>query len=220
MGVKSTLIISVTVLLSISAVITYKSNNQDRYALFSQDKALFVFDQKNASLNYCTADNCQFIPTRPGTIDSASMLAGLPSQMGIINGQPVMQYGQQSTAATTPQYVMMPQPAGTQQQMVMMPQAQFQNFAQAPIQASLPMSTAPSLMMNSQPLYMVAATSVNAGKSGDTPKAIAAKGKKTDTKPPVAAAAEEEATSDDTNTPADSGDASSDDKGGDTAEES
>ncbi len=99
MNIRSTILACVTFLIGIAIVISYVGQ-QDRYAIFSQDKAIFVFDRKNATLNYCTADNCQLITPHAGTPDMAAAMAGIPSQMAIINGQPVMVQASPMMAAT------------------------------------------------------------------------------------------------------------------------
>lgn len=89
MNIRSTIMACVTFLVGIAIVISYVGR-QDRYAIFSQEKAIFVFDRQNATLNYCTADNCQLITPHATTPEMAAAMSGIPSQMAIINGQAVM----------------------------------------------------------------------------------------------------------------------------------
>ena len=98
MNLKTTILACLTFLAGIVIIITYASQ-QDRYAIFSQDKAIFVFDRKNATLNYCTANSCQLITPYVGAGESSGMLAGLPPQMAIIAGGPVMQPAPQQQGA-------------------------------------------------------------------------------------------------------------------------
>lgn len=118
MNIKSTILACVTFLVGIAIVITYVGQ-QDRYAIFSQDKAIFVFDRKNATLNYCTADNCQLITPNAGTPEMAAAMSGLPSQMAVINGQPVMV--QASPMMPQQQAIVNPQISSLQNVPVMMP---------------------------------------------------------------------------------------------------
>jgi hypothetical protein len=100
MNIRSTVLACITFLVGIAIVITYVGQ-QDRYAIFSQDKAIFVFDRKNATLNYCTADNCQLITPHASGPEMAAAMSGIPSQMAIINGQPVMVQGVAAPMMTT-----------------------------------------------------------------------------------------------------------------------
>lgn len=88
MNFKATVLACVTFLAGIAFVIMYASQ-QDRYAIFAQDKAIFVFDRKNATLNYCNDHACQLITPYAG--ENGAM----PAQMAIMNGQAgVMQMAQ------------------------------------------------------------------------------------------------------------------------------
>jgi|GEM_PF-3014930 len=115
MNFKATILACVTFLTGIAIIITYASQ-QDRYAIFSQDKAIFVFDRKNATLNYCTANSCQLITPYVGTGEGSAMLAGLPPQMAIIAGGPVVQPApqQQATVQTAPIVQPVPSPVSSQ----------------------------------------------------------------------------------------------------------
>ena len=84
MNFKATILACMTFLAGIAIIITYASQ-QDRYAIFSQDKAIFVFDRKNATLNFCNDHACQLITPYAG--ENGAM----PAQMAIMNGQPVTQ---------------------------------------------------------------------------------------------------------------------------------
>lgn len=80
MNFKATILACVTFLAGIAFVIMYASQ-QDRYAIFAQDKAIFVFDRKNATLNYCNDRACQLITPYVG--ENGTM----PAQMALFNGQ-------------------------------------------------------------------------------------------------------------------------------------
>lgn len=80
MNFKATVLACMTFLAGIAFVIMYASQ-QDRYAIFAQDKAIFVFDRKNATLNYCNDHACQLITPYVG--ENGVM----PAQMAVLNGQ-------------------------------------------------------------------------------------------------------------------------------------
>lgn len=65
MNFKATILACMTFLAGIAIIIMYASQ-QDRYAIFSQDKAIFVFDRKNATLNFCNEHACQLITPYAG----------------------------------------------------------------------------------------------------------------------------------------------------------
>ncbi len=125
MNIKSTIMACVTFLVGIAIVISYVGR-QDRYAIFSQEKAIFVFDRQNATLNYCTANDCQLITPHATTPEMAAAMSGIPSQMAIINGQAVMVQAAPMAAAvpqvmgaqTSLQNVPMMMPQGMQPMMV------------------------------------------------------------------------------------------------------
>ncbi|MBY0281382.1 MAG: hypothetical protein K2W94_04410 [Alphaproteobacteria bacterium] len=83
MNFKATILACATFLVGIAIIIMYASQ-QDRYAIFSQDKAIFVFDRKNATLNFCNEHSCQLITPYVGENGA------LPPQMAQVIQQPFM----------------------------------------------------------------------------------------------------------------------------------
>ena len=94
---KSTFFMCVTILISVASVIFY-SKDQNRYAIFQQDKSIFVFDKKNATINFCTAQNCQLITPHIMAEESKNVVPGLPSQTALIQQAPTASSLQQIAA--------------------------------------------------------------------------------------------------------------------------
>lgn len=59
-AIRVTIMVCVTSLVVLVGVLVYL-NHQDRYLLLPQDKSMFVFDKKNALVNYCNTDKCQLV---------------------------------------------------------------------------------------------------------------------------------------------------------------
>lgn len=156
MNFKATMLACATFLAGIAIIITYASQ-QDRYAIFSQDKAIFVFDRKNATLNFCNDHACQLIT--PYVAENGVM----PSQMALMNGQPVTQAMMQQAgiiqmSQTAQPFVpqMSPQsslqaPAavqgmvgGMQPQQIVLMAAPQQQPMKAPVAAAVSPATAPA----------------------------------------------------------------------------
>ena len=148
-SLKGTILGCITFLITVGVVITYFSQ-QDRYALYSQEKGIFVFDRKTATLNYCDAQTCQMIrPNIPMQESEVVMagISGLPGQTAIVNGSipvsaPAMVPQQQgimrSSMATTPPMMMQQQPMTTMIQPVM----PAQTVAAQPVAAAAPAAPA------------------------------------------------------------------------------
>ena len=96
---KSTFFMCVTILISVASFIVY-SKDQNRYAIFPQDKSIFVFDKRNATINFCTAQNCQLITPHIMAEENKNVVPGLPSQAALIQQLPNLSSLQQ--IATTP----------------------------------------------------------------------------------------------------------------------
>ena len=94
---KSTFFMCVTILLSVASFIVY-SKDQNRYAIFPQDKSIFVFDKKNATINYCTAQSCQLITPHVMAEENKNVVPGLPSQAALIQQAPSFSSLQQIAA--------------------------------------------------------------------------------------------------------------------------
>ena len=118
-SLKGTILGCITFLITVGIIITYFSQ-QDRYSLYSQEKGIFVFDRKTATLNYCDAQTCQMIRPNIPTQESEVVMAGisgLPGQSAVINGSisvssPVMvpqQQGMMRSSMSTNQPMMMQQ---------------------------------------------------------------------------------------------------------------
>jgi hypothetical protein len=87
-SLKGIILACITLLITVGVVITYLSQ-QDRYALYAQEKGIFVFDRKTATLNFCDSQICQMIrPVLPAQEAEAFMagMAGVPAQNSVVNG--------------------------------------------------------------------------------------------------------------------------------------
>lgn len=141
-SLKGTILGCITFLVTVGVVITYFSQ-QDRYALYTHEKGIFVFDRKTATLNFCDSQICQMIrPVLPLQEPDVVMngMSGMPSQNSIVNGSIPM-----SAPAITPQgamgqpmmqaYQSVPQAMAQQAGVVSVPQQQ------TPIQIVSPLAT-------------------------------------------------------------------------------
>ena len=124
MNFKATILACITFLVGIAIIVMYASQ-QDRYAIFSQDKAIFVFDRKNATLNFCNEHACQLITPYVGENGA------LPPQMAQVI-QPFMPQMAPQSSLQTPAV-----PTVQPQQVVLMfaPQASAKSPAAAPTAA-------------------------------------------------------------------------------------
>lgn len=86
MSIRSTILACLTSLACIAMIIAYVSN-RERYTLVNNQNALFVFDKKTATLNYCNEKNCQLITPQGTTIEAMRTMAGMPAQNSIITAQ-------------------------------------------------------------------------------------------------------------------------------------
>jgi len=95
MNFKATILACMTFLAGIAIIIMYASQ-QDRYAIFSQDKAIFVFDRKNATLNFCNEHACQLITPYAGENGAfpAAMINGQPITQAMMQQSGIMQMAQ------------------------------------------------------------------------------------------------------------------------------
>jgi hypothetical protein len=86
-AVKVTLIVCLTVLISVAVFMVY-GEQHERYMVFSipQEKALYVLDKNNNTLNYCTPESqCVLIPLQiPVPFSAQPIMVGSPS----VNLQP------------------------------------------------------------------------------------------------------------------------------------
>ena len=145
MNFKATILACMTFLAGIAIIIMYASQ-QDRYAIFSQDKAIFVFDRKNATLNFCNEHACQLITPYAG--ENGAMINGQLITPAMMQQSGMMQMGQvaqpfmpQMTPQTSLQAPVSPmmQP---QQVVLMTPQ---QQASKAPAPAGVaPAASAPA----------------------------------------------------------------------------
>lgn len=139
MNIRSTFLACITFLVAVGIYITYQGQ-QDRYAVFAQDKAIFVFDRKNATINYCTNESCQLIT--PHVTDATNLVMGsMPAQTAMVaqsspqqvattimaplmppQQTPVPSSLQGAAISQQQQQMMMAVPAGMQAQQVAMPQ--------------------------------------------------------------------------------------------------
>lgn len=77
--VRATLLICATILLSIATVVFY-NYYQDRYVLVTQEDGLYVFDRRQATVNYCDSDSCKAI-TPQFTLQA--MIQAIPKQASL-----------------------------------------------------------------------------------------------------------------------------------------
>lgn len=74
MNIKVALVSCVTFLIGLGVVVTYMSQ-KDRYTLYPQANAMYIFDSKTATLNYCTDKNCQMVTPQSLGADAYATLA-------------------------------------------------------------------------------------------------------------------------------------------------
>ncbi|MBY0462528.1 MAG: hypothetical protein K2Q34_05045 [Alphaproteobacteria bacterium] len=160
MNFKATILACITFLVGIAIIVMYASQ-QDRYAIFSQDKAIFVFDRKNATLNFCNEHACQLITPYVGENGA------LPPQMAQVI-QPFMPQMAPQSSLQTPAV-----PTAQPQQVVLMsaPQASAKSPAAAPAAAP---TAAPAAAPTAVPAPAAAPTAAPAPAAPVAPAADAA----------------------------------------------
>jgi hypothetical protein len=89
MSLRSTILACVTTLCGIAVVIAFLSN-RERYSVVGGQSAIYVFDKKTATINYCNDKTCQLITPQGTTIEAMRVMAGMPAQNAIVQqAQPV-----------------------------------------------------------------------------------------------------------------------------------
>lgn len=86
-AIRVTAMLCVTTLVIITGALMY-ANKQDRYVILPQNNAMFIFDRQNASVNYCTSDQCRLVmPFGSVTMPGMGGMGGMmPNGMGMPGG--------------------------------------------------------------------------------------------------------------------------------------
>jgi hypothetical protein len=177
MNIKVALMTCVTFLISVGVVVTYVSQ-KERYILSPQGNAMYIFDSKTATLNYCTDKSCQMVTPQSIGPDAYAALAAagmaMPNQPIMMQGQSMIQPimapipNQASIIMTPPMMPAFPQvPMNTSQGSLVQPQTPpMGNFMQPQQQPVQVIMMAPPAQQQAR-MTPVAARSLAAQSQGD-----------------------------------------------------